>query len=262
MEQFEKYLAINGDVFFIIGLAELLIILALVVYILIRRWENGEKVNNENNNDITKWQNECSQLQRKVSKLEKELERATGKKMNAQSSYSSPVYNNRSDNRDNETKSTDQSSTNGWEKYIENQKAEGEVYLKGNTDEAHNVASDNTEGNSDHVEETTNADGTIRTDVIFANKEYKYLETANGGKFWKLLPSDEKSLFRTWVENGVRKFEFHGNVDNALANFNAVFDDVCEIEGKQNGATQITNVEPGILSSQLKVEKKAIIKLT
>ena len=77
-----------------------------------------------------------------------------------------------------------------------------------------------------------------------------------------MLPSDEKSLFRTWVENGVRKFEFHGNVDNALANFNAVFDDVCEIEGKQNGATQITNVEPGILSNQLKVEKKAIIKLT
>jgi len=41
-----------------------------------------------------------------------------------------------------------------------------------------------------------------------------------------------------------------------------IFDDVCEIEGKQNGATQIYNVEPGILNSQLKVEKKAVIKLT
>lgn len=96
---------------------------------------------------------------------------------------------------------------------------------------------------------------------VLLTPKYEYLETANNGQFRKLLPSDGKCFFRTWEENGIRKFEFHKNVDKALANFNAIFDDVCEIEGKQNGATQIINVEPGILSSQLKVEKMAKIKL-
>lgn len=99
------------------------------------------------------------------------------------------------------------------------------------------------------------------TKHVLLTPMYKYLETATNGQFRKLLPSDGKCFFRTWEENGVRKFEFHKNVDRALANINAIFDDVCEIEGKQNGATQIINVEPGILSSQLKVEKMAKIKL-
>lgn len=123
------------------------------------------------------------------------------------------------------------------------------------------------------VQQIINDDGTVTSQIDFdlSNEEttpvvappkYDFLEAANGGQFRKLLPSDEKSFFRTWEENGIRKFEFHGNVDKALANINAIFDDVCEIEGKQNGATQISNVEPGILDSQLKVEKKAKIKLT
>lgn len=127
--------------------------------------------------------------------------------------------------------------------------------------------------NESQIKYSANEDGTVSTEIIFDSKnsineptpfspKYEYLETANDGQFRKLLPSDEKSFFRTWEENGTRKFEFHGNVERALANINAIFDDVCEIEGKQNGATQIDNVEPGILSSQLKVEKKAIIKLT
>lgn len=132
--------------------------------------------------------------------------------------------------------------------------------------------SDNGEENSS-IHHTLNDDGTFTTEVFFdstnenlapvpSSPKYEYLETANNGQFRKLLSSDEKSFFRTWEENGTRKFEFHGNVDKALANINAIFDDVCEIEGKQNGATQIDNVEPGILNSQLKVEKKAVIKLT
>lgn len=123
------------------------------------------------------------------------------------------------------------------------------------------------------VQQIINDDGTVTSQIDFdlSNDEttpdapptkYDFLEAANGGQFRKLLPSDEKSFFRTWEENGIRKFEFHGNVDKALANINAIFDDVCEIEGKQNGATQISNVEPGILNSQLKVEKRAKIKLT
>ena len=46
-----------------------------------------------------------------------------------------------------------------------------------------------------------------------------------------------------------------------LANINAIFDDVCEIEGKQNGATQIENIDPGELTNQLKVKTPAKIKL-
>ncbi len=121
--------------------------------------------------------------------------------------------------------------------------------------------------------ESINEDGTTKREIIFDvtteeyqpvpfTPKYEYLTTANDGKFLKLLPTDEKSFFRTWVEDGVRKFEFHGNKDKALANFNAVFDDVCEIvEGKQNGATQIINDEPGTLDSNLKVETPAKIKL-
>lgn len=121
--------------------------------------------------------------------------------------------------------------------------------------------------------ESINEDETTKREIIFdvTTKEcrpvpftpkYEYLTTANDGKFLKLLPTDEKSFFRTWEENGVRKFEFHGNKGKALANFNAVFDDVCEIvEGKKNGATHIINDEPGTLDNNLKVEKPAKIKL-
>ena len=125
-----------------------------------------------------------------------------------------------------------------------------------------------------HVHETKNNDGTGKIEIEFdltkeetvpvpisIPRKYEYLEAANGGQFRKLLPSDEKCFFRTWEEDGVRKFEFHGNVDKALANINAIFDDVCEIEGKQNGATQIINLDPGVLTNQLKVDTPAKIKL-
>ena len=135
-----------------------------------------------------------------------------------------------------------------------------------------NSEDDNSE-NQSPIRRTLNGDGTIRTEIDFDSPndnpapnyifpKYEYLETANNGQFRKLLSSDEKSFFRTWDENGTRKFEFHGNVDKALANINAIFDDVCEIEGKQNGATQIDNDEPGILDSKLKVIKLAKIKLS
>lgn len=122
------------------------------------------------------------------------------------------------------------------------------------------------------IQQSLNDDGTVKTEIEFdslsedstaiaISQKYEYLETANNGQFRKLLSSDEKCFFRTWEENGIRKFEFHGNVDKALANINAIFDDVCDIEGKQNGSSQIFNVEPGTLNSQLKVEKRAKIKL-
>ena len=258
MKYLETFIVTNPDLLLFICIIELIIIVALIIYIFQKR-NNVRIINKTNNEDIDKWKTECRELSIKVSQLEKDLKAATGKGVIAQR-IGAPVHDNKDGYQDADKDRSDQSSY-GYMGLLKDPNARRGLYYKGNENDTHEVSEKNEE-NSDHVEETLNADGTIRTDVIFVNREYKYLEAANAGQFLKLLPSDEKSFFRTWEENGVRKFEFHGNVDNALANINAVFDDVCEIEGKQNGATQIDNVEPGILSSQLKVEKKAIIKLT
>lgn len=90
---------------------------------------------------------------------------------------------------------------------------------------------------------------------------YQYLQEANDGKFIRLLSSSEKCYFRTWEEGGVRKYEFCGNVAKAIANINAIFDDVCEIEGKRSGATDIENVCAGTLDSELRITSKAKIRL-
>ena len=91
--------------------------------------------------------------------------------------------------------------------------------------------------------------------------QYQYLQEANDGKFMRLLSSPEKCYFRTWEEGGVRKYEFCGNVAKALANINAIFDDVCEIEGKRSGATDIENVSAGTLDSELRITSKAKLRL-
>ena len=91
--------------------------------------------------------------------------------------------------------------------------------------------------------------------------QYQYLQEAYDGKFLKLFPSLEKCFFRTWAEGGTRYFEFCGNIAKALANINAIFDDVCEIEGKRNGATDIENVSAGTLDSELRITSKAKIRL-
>lgn len=97
--------------------------------------------------------------------------------------------------------------------------------------------------------------------VSTSQVQYQYLQEANYGKFMRLLSSPEKCYFRTWEEDGVRKYEFCGNVAKALANINAIFDDVCEIEGKRGGATDIENVSAGILDSELRITSKAKIRL-
>lgn len=91
--------------------------------------------------------------------------------------------------------------------------------------------------------------------------QYQYLQDANDGRFLRLLSSQEKCFFRTWEEGGVRKYEFCGNVPKALANINAIFDDVCEIEGKRNGATDIENISAGTLDDELRITSRAKIKL-
>ena len=97
--------------------------------------------------------------------------------------------------------------------------------------------------------------------VATSQVQYQYLQEANDGKFMRLLSSPEKCYFRTWEEGGVRKYEFCGNVAKALANINAIFDDVCEIEGKRSGATDIENVSAGTLDSELRITSKAKLRL-
>ena len=91
--------------------------------------------------------------------------------------------------------------------------------------------------------------------------QYQYLQEAYDGKFLKLFPNPEKCYFRTWEEGGARKFEFCGNVAKALANINAIFDDVCVIEGKRNEATDIENTCAGRWDPELRITSKAKIKL-
>lgn len=139
------------------------------------------------------------------------------------------------------------------------EKYESESYLVSNSEEKNKQL---------HIMEDTKAT-VIEFDLSQENDtpttasqiHYQYLQEANAGKFMKILPSPEKCYFRTWENEGVRKYEFHGNVAKALANINAIFDDVCDIEGKRAGATDIENVSPGVLDVDLKIVNKAQIRL-
>ena len=254
MDRLEKILYNNIDIIFFIALIEAVLIVVLISYIMYLRWStkgDGRKLKNsysgyseilENKNtEIEYWKGAYNKECKKQSMSKNERTTATPSLINSSSSMSSnnPTRTGEQVNR----------SNSAWEEYIaqENEKRANSFEKK-------------------------NDDGTVRNEIVFdlSNEKpvsapivprYEYLEAANSGQFRRLLSSDEKCFFRTWEENGIRKFEFHGNVDRALANINAIFDETCDIEGKQNGATNIINVEPGIIDNNLKVEKKAKIKL-
>lgn len=248
-----KYIEHQEDILFFIIIIEFVIILILFLSLFYRRRydeddkkENISDISKKNNQDNESyWENLYYKLQNNYYNLEKDfnnLKYGNGRKIsNSRSNHLEEKANGLS------PKETE--FTNRYSDYTKEEIRKG-IYLK----------------------EIKNEDGTIKSEIEFddtndgitpipTHLKYEYLEAANGGQFRKLLSSDEKCFFRTWEENGIRKFEFHGNVDKALANINAIFDDVCDIEGKQNGSTQIINVEPGILNNQLKVEKRAKIKL-
>lgn len=251
MELLNKIINNNVEILFAVTILEAIIIIFLVVYFVSKIKEIEDKRNKDsqlsehnakNHNEDNYWRDEYNKVLKELSQYKKG-EKISSTKYNA---HLSQVENKQNVIIKNETEGTNQ-SYNDLADYARKEIEKG-IYVK----------------------ETTNGDGTVKSEIDFdltndepitIHRKYEYLEAANGGQFRKLLPSDEKSFFRTWEENGVRRFEFHGNVDNALANFNAVFDDVCVIEGKQNGATQIINLEPGVLTSQLKVNTPAKIKL-
>ena len=253
-----KFLNDTDTLFLIVILETIIILCILILYLVNRESGQNDKYKNANydksgiiskkEKSITEWISKCNQLESRVKELECLLGYYGIRINNNSNSYSHRVNHKWIVNTDN--KPQQDNSDNPYADYTEKERSRG-IYVK----------------------EKTNDDGTIKSEIEFdltdeksgfvdLPTKYEYLEAANAGQFRKLLPSDEKCFFRTWEENGKRKFEFHGNIEKALANINAIFDDVCEIEGKQNGASNITNVEPGILDSKLKVEKLAKIKLT
>lgn len=244
-----KFIDGYADLIFIIAIIEAFLIAFLAAIIFFgKRDEEKDRKNLVNysyfagSNTSFYWKDAYEKVSKELDDLKRELRREREYKTNNQESRSNQQHNNTPNSKEYTSQ-----YYNSHADYIAKEKEKG-IY----------------------VQEIKNDDGTVKSEIDFdltydepapTPRKYEYLETANGGLFRKLLPSDEKCFFRTWVENGVRKFEFHGNVDKALANFNAVFDDVCEIEGKQNGATQINNINPGTLTSQLKVDTPAKIKL-
>ena len=259
MEIIEKFISTHPLIIFFFVLAEAIIIIFLIGRLLSKWAEESDNTTNLSESDAkhiketNKWHNECNKLNNENYKLKLEISILKKEKDALLKNHSAQSSFNDNNERINSTSNEWGSSKNSYDHidYAKDQQKK-DIYVK----------------------QSVNSDGTVRSDIEFnvpsaepvpapvlPPRRYEYLEAANGGQFRKLLPSEEKCFFRTWEENGVRKFEFHGNVENALANINAIFDDVCEIEGKQNGATQIINVDPGILDSKLKVETPAKIKL-
>ncbi len=253
MDSFAKIFS-NADILFFIVLVETVIIVILVGYIAYLLWGVEERKEDSGHvtEDFKKKVKESNGWRDAYYETVRQLNQLKNEKNNWQNSQGVSM-NQRGqrwfDNKRDETESRNPSH-DSFEDYAAREREKG-VWANGSMNDSDN---DKSEERSDYTDE--------KPASFSMSPKFEFLEAANGGQFRKLLPSDEKCFFRTWEENGIRKFEFHGNVDKALANINAIFDDVCEIEGKQNGATNIVNVEPGILDSKLKVEKPAKIQLT
>lgn len=245
MNNLLKLLDNNEVALLLIASLEAIIIIVLVVYNFSLKWELSRR---GKSSSMAQQQQRPNSSARSLRDVNSQVHRQMHRQSNApQAEREKPSNSSNTDsNNESEEKNV---SKNNREDFVNKEK-----------------------GERSRLQESTNDDGTTRSDIYFdatnessepvpTTPKVEYLEAANGGQFRKLLPSDEKSFFRSWEEKGVRKFEFHGNVDKTLANINAIFDDVCEIEGKQNGASNIINVEPGILDRNLKVEKKAKVKL-
>ena len=240
MGNFDKLLTTNADVLFFILIVETIIIIILILHIIYRKWFPIEEKVNENGTSISDI----------IKKKDDTIAYWRDAFIKSQGEQSPQVKSFRGRDRMTNLNRTDD-SINDYTEYAKREREKG-IYVDASS------YGDETSNNEILFDLSNDSPTPVSTPI---SRKYEYLESASNGQFRKLLSSDEKSFFRTWEENGVRKFEFHKNVDRALANINAIFDDVCEIEGKQNGATQIINIEPGILSSQLKVEKMAKIKL-
>ena len=245
MDRLQTFINNYGVIVLIIAIIEIVLIIALIVYVFKLKLLNDNKKYDENNDDEQNWKKSYNRKEKDFNNLKSAIISA-GFEIKA-TNYGYQICQKRNASVIvHERTSISNFSHEDWAK----QQREMRNTNKGTSNE------------SQTYKEKKDVDSQGEVPVGDTDSlRYEYLESANSGQFRRLLSSDEKCFFRTWEDNGIRKFEFHGNVDRALANINAIFDETCEIEGKQNGATNIINVEPGILDSKLKVETKAKIKL-
>lgn len=93
----------------------------------------------------------------------------------------------------------------------------------------------------------------------------KYLKGKTGDKFKREVDSKDEDTFYSLEKSGnIGSFKFCGNQENAIGNFNAVFDNICEYEGDPTRATKINHVESGqveLIDGCWVVTKKAKIKV-
>lgn len=100
------------------------------------------------------------------------------------------------------------------------------------------------------------------TPQISNKPNIKYLKMAKNGQFKRSFnEADSECFYKCWGKSGEIRFEFCGEAGYAIANEPAIFTDVCTIhKGGTLSPTNIENIVPGILDSNLKVIQKAIIK--
>lgn len=93
----------------------------------------------------------------------------------------------------------------------------------------------------------------------------KYLKGKTGDKFKREVDSKDEDTFYSLEKTGnIGSFKFCGNQENAIGNFNAIFDNICEYEGDPTRATKINHVESGqveLIDGCWVVTKKAKIKV-
>lgn len=248
MDRLEKLISNNIDIVFIVALIEAIIIIALLIYFIYNRQHCNDVIHGDDYSDNNSIYTNYNRAVNNINDLKKAIRNAGLEIIYTNTGIQlSQIQKVTTISQGTRRETTIQTGTTHEDPVIE------ELKKLRSKDKADYQKADNGENNLDSKDD--------KPMFISTPLRYEYLEAANSGQFRKLLPSDEKCFFRTWEENGIRRYEFHGNVDKALANINAIFDETCEIEGKQNGATNIINVEPGILDSKLKVETKAKIKM-
>lgn len=267
---FDKFLVNFAEVIFGITTAEAIIIIFL--FILYTKKKNEITKLTEQLSKMTenakKWHDESVNMNSELSGVKRELKEKSQELIEKEKllKAKSVQKNDEQNETSKATRDNNAHFSGGWEALL-SKEGRIKVQQKENDDGTirNEVLFDSSQGEAED-NSTSNTLDTLESEnkpvPAPISRKYEYLKGLNSGKFLKIIPSPEKSFFRTWVENETRKFEFCGDVEKALANFNAIFDNVCEIvEGKQNGATHIINDEPGILDSNLKVETPAKIKL-
>lgn len=92
----------------------------------------------------------------------------------------------------------------------------------------------------------------------------KYLKTAPGGVFNNVFDNPSGCYFKLFNINGNNaRFEFCGNIDEAIANRNAIFDETSEPFDPPKVANRILTIDPGCVvlqDSKWKITTRAKIK--